>query len=99
MLLRAHLVNGTCIHAFPEISIRWQVPLQDFSEHHRARKHVHLVVVLEMRVPKFGRLPVDGPDEALDHKPRRLFDLGQTEVRYLGGTLLAIRMLDNLQSR
>lgn len=68
----------------PRILLRRVVPLKHLPEHHRAREHIDLVVVLRMCVPELGCLPVDGSDQALHHGPRGLLDLCQPKVGDLG---------------
>lgn len=75
------------VHALPGVLLVRVVPLQDLPVHHRAGEHVHLVVVLGVRMPQLWRLPVHRADHTPNHRPRRLLHLGETEVRDLGDTL------------
>ena len=36
-------------------------------------------------MPELGSLPIDGPNETLDHRPSGLLDFGQSKVGNLGG--------------
>ena len=61
------LVNRMLVHALPGELLVPNVPLQDLPEDHRTREDVDLVVVLWIRVPELGRLPVDGAYQAPNH--------------------------------
>ena len=61
------VVDRMLVHAFPREFLVRIVPLQDLPEDHRTREDVDLVVVLWMRVPELGRLPVDGAYQAPNH--------------------------------
>lgn len=80
------LVDSVLVHALPRELLVQNMPLQDLPEDHRAGEHIDLVVVLRMRVPELGRLPIDGADQATDHGTGRLFHLRKTKVGDLGNT-------------
>ena len=61
-LVADDVIDSVFVHALPgELLVR-QMPLEHLPKHHRARKHVYLVVVFRMRVPELGGLPVNGAD-------------------------------------
>lgn len=68
------------VHAFPWKLLAVNMPLEHLPEYHCAREDVHLVVVFRMRVPELGRLPVDSPNQAADHRTSRLLDFRETKV-------------------
>lgn len=64
----------------PRELLRGRMPLEHLPKHHRARKDIHLVVVLRVRVPQLWRLPIDGADQAPHHRACGLLDLGKTKI-------------------
>ena len=74
------VIDGMLVHSLPGELLVGQVPLEHLPEHHRAREHIHLVIILRVWVPELRSLPVHGPHETADHRPRGLLNLGQPKV-------------------
>ena len=53
-----------------------RMPLEHLPKYHRTGEHIYLVVVFWMRVPKFWRLPIYGPNKTTNHGSSRLLHLG-----------------------
>ena len=73
-------------HLPRELLVR-NMPLEHLPKDHRTRENINLMVVLRMRVPELGRLPVDGADQASNHRSCRLLDFSQAKVGDLRTTL------------
>ena len=81
-----NMCRGKATHLPWESYIRL-MPLEHLPVHTTTRENVDLMVVLRMCYPKLWRLPVNSPHKTPYHWACWLFNLCQTKIGDLGGTL------------